>query len=113
MAPQRANNKNNNVSGPGGVRGARVHKQRKKHKVVLESAGNKDDDSPSMVVRNCRSTRGKPEAHTLQLFFHAEPPPGYTFIPAGNTQLTAAMKAFAKREGQQIMAVSVGTPRSC
>ncbi|KAK5091534.1 hypothetical protein LTS08_005295 [Lithohypha guttulata] len=92
MAPVRPNNRNN--VGPSAVRGAKIQKQRKKHKVVLESAGNKDDDKLRVV-----------------LSFHAEPPPGYTFIPAGNTQLTAAMKAFAKKGGHQIMAVSA-TPHA-
>jgi len=107
MAPQRANNKGN-ASSSGGIRGAKVQKQRKKHKVVLESAGNKDDDKLRVVVRDDSTLRRNAGAHKSQLSFHAEPPPGYTFIPAGNTQLTAAMKAFAKRGGQQIMAVSVG-----
>ncbi|KAK5947077.1 hypothetical protein PMZ80_001223 [Knufia obscura] len=110
MAPQRANNKGN-AQNSGGVRGAKVQKQRKKHKVVLESAGTKDDDKLRVVVRYGIDSRREGMAHTVQLSFHAEPPPGYTFIPAGNTQLTAAMKAFAKRGGQQIMAVSA-TPHA-
>lgn len=38
-------------SGYGGVRGSRVQKTRRKHKVVLESAGNKDEDKLQVVVR--------------------------------------------------------------
>ena len=102
----RANNKGN-ASTSSGVRGAKVQKQRKKHRLVLESAGNQDDDKLRVVVRHGSGLRRTSKAHHLQLSFHAEPPPGYTFIPAGNTQLTMAMKAFAKRGGQQIMAVSV------
>lgn len=105
MAPIRPNNRNN--VGPSAVRGAKIQKQRKKHKVVLESAGNKDDDKLRVVVRNNRGHFKNAGTYTTQLSFHAEPPPGYTFIPAGNTQLTAAMKAFAKKGGHQIMAVSV------
>lgn len=33
-----------------GVRGGKVQKQRKKHKVVLETAGDKDDDDKLRVV---------------------------------------------------------------
>lgn len=90
----------------GGVRGGRVQKQRKKHKVVLESAGNKDEDKLRMVVRKMQG-QGRTRTYSTQLSFHSDPPPGYTFIPAGNTQLTAAMKIFAKRGGHQVMAVSV------
>lgn len=49
MAPQKPTGKSNG-SNFGGVRGSRVQKQRKKHKVVLESAGNKDDDDKLRVV---------------------------------------------------------------
>jgi len=61
MAPQRANNKGN-ASSSAGVRGAKVQKQRKKHKVVIESAGNKDDDKLRVVVRS--SLYSRPEAAT-------------------------------------------------
>lgn len=106
MAPQKPNSKNN-TSSSNGVRGAKVQKQRKKHKVVIESAGNKDDDKLRVVVRRTPLRLRTSGTYVEQLSFHAEPPPGYTFIPAGNTQLTIAMKAFAKRGGHQIMAVSV------
>lgn len=33
-----------------GVRGAKIQKQRKKHKVVLETAGDKDDEEKLRVV---------------------------------------------------------------
>lgn len=95
-------------SGSNGVKGGRVQKQRKKNKVVLESAGNKDDDNLRVTVRGRPRKYRRTGTHNSQLSFRAEPPPGYTFIPAGNTQLTAAMKTFAKRDGKQIMAVSVG-----
>lgn len=49
MAPSKSIGKMNG-SNFGGVRGSRVQKQRKKHKVVLESAGNKDSDDKLRVV---------------------------------------------------------------
>ena len=47
----------------------------------------------------------------MQLSFTAKPPPGYTFIPAGHPELTAAMKEFARKGNYQIYAVSVSFPR--
>jgi len=64
MAPQRANNKGN-AQNSGGVRGAKVQKQRKKHKVVLESAGTQDDDKLRVVVRNGVNPRHESAAHTV------------------------------------------------
>jgi hypothetical protein len=43
----------------------------------------------------------------VQLSFTAKPPPGYTFIPAGHPELTAALKEFARKGNHQIHAVSV------
>ena len=111
MAPQKPNNRYNAVNS-NGIRGGKIQKQRKKHKVVLENANNKDNGKPDMVVRRTRKVRTRTGTHTLQMSFHANPPPGFTFIPAGNTQLTQALKMFAKRAGKQIMAVSVGSYRA-
>lgn len=49
VAPQK-NLKTANGQPANGVRGAKVQKQRKKHKVVLESAGDKGDDEKLRVV---------------------------------------------------------------
>jgi len=64
MAPQRANNKGNAASS-GPVRGAKVQKQRKKHKVVIESAGNKDDDKLRVVVRKSPYSRPETATHMM------------------------------------------------
>ena len=94
-----------NASG-GQTRGAQISKQRNKHKVVLERNGQNDGKS-KQVVRGCTGNVSK-RAHTLvKLSFRVEPPPGYTFIPLGNTQLTAALKDFARRGGHTIMPVTV------
>lgn len=47
-----------------------------------------------------------------QLSFKAEPPTGYTFIPAGNPELTNALKEFARKGNHRIYAVSVSAPFS-
>ncbi|KPI36802.1 uncharacterized protein AB675_11876 [Cyphellophora attinorum] len=78
----------------GNNRGSQIakqhHKNNQKQKVVVESGKGQD--------RNVLS-------------FHTEPPQGYTFIPAGNPQLTAALKEFAKRGNHKIFSVST-TPHA-
>lgn len=49
MAPQRGARMPSGQQS-NGVRGAKVQKQRKKHKVVLETAGDKDDEEKLRVV---------------------------------------------------------------
>jgi hypothetical protein len=48
-----------------------------------------------------------------QICFEAQAPSGYTFIPAGNPQLTTTCKERCRAEGLQIHAVSVRTPSGC
>lgn len=102
--------------GPGNNRGSHIakqqHKTNQKQKVVLE--GNQGKGQGRNVVSSSKNptARGrlpdKAPAHlSRQLSFHTEPPPGYTFIPAGNPQLTAALKEFAKRGNHKIFSVSV------
>ncbi|MCJ1392242.1 hypothetical protein MMC18_005109 [Xylographa bjoerkii] len=38
--------------------------------------------------------------------FHANPPPGYTFIPAGDPQITNRCKDIARKDGAKVYAVS-------
>ncbi|KAK4949645.1 hypothetical protein LTR10_011486 [Elasticomyces elasticus] len=71
------------------TRAAQVAKDRNKHKVVVETTS-KDEKKLRSVIT-----------------FRADPPPGYTFIPAGNPELTAALKEFARREDQKIFAVTL------
>ncbi|KIV78888.1 hypothetical protein, variant 2 [Exophiala sideris] len=75
------------------TRAAQVAKDRNKHKVVVETTS-KDEKKLRSVIT-----------------FRADPPPGYTFIPAGNPELTAALKEFARREDQKIFAVTT-TPHA-
>lgn len=108
--PSNSNNKN---------RSAQVAKQRntKKQKVVVESNG-QGSNKPRNVVSKSRKMMRKqrtsrkymqPAHKVRQLTFHTDPPPGYTFIPAGNPQLTTALKEFAKKGNFKIYSVSVST----
>ncbi|RMD42357.1 hypothetical protein DV735_g2766, partial [Chaetothyriales sp. CBS 134920] len=73
--------------------GSATAKQRRKQKVVLES--------------NSQGQNGE----RCVLSFTADPPHGYTFIPAGNPQLTNALKEEAARSDSKIMSVST-TPHA-
>lgn len=90
-------------------RGVQVAKDRNRHKVVLP--GNpKDKDKGKQLQSVVRKTRAAPRgtAHQVsQITFMAEPPQGYTFIPAGNPELTAALKEFSRQGDHTIFAVTV------
>ncbi|KAI1630074.1 hypothetical protein EDD37DRAFT_558805 [Exophiala viscosa] len=75
------------------TRAAQVAKDRNKHRVVVETTS-KDEKKLRSVIT-----------------FRADPPPGYTFIPAGNPELTAALKEFSRRDDQKIFAVTT-TPHA-
>lgn len=48
------------------------------------------------------------QSNTLfQISFEAQAPPGYTFIPAGNPQLTNACKELCRKDGLKVFAVTV------
>ena len=47
-----------------------------------------------------------------QLSFSASPPPGYTFIPAGDPQLTKRCKRYTKAAGVAVYIVSVSVESS-
>ncbi|RMZ85361.1 hypothetical protein DV737_g825, partial [Chaetothyriales sp. CBS 132003] len=84
-----------NGGGLGFVRaGSATAKQRRKQKVVLESNSHHGQNADRCV-----------------LSFTADPPHGYTFIPAGNPQLTNALKEEAARSDAKIMSVST-TPHA-
>ena len=61
-----------------------------------------------MYVLQIKSTVYDAETDLLpQLSFQATPPAGYTFIPAGDPQLTNRCKLLAREEGLKIFMVSV------
>ncbi|OQV04368.1 hypothetical protein CLAIMM_09260 [Cladophialophora immunda] len=73
------------------TRGSQVAKQ-KRHKIAIG---------------------GDPQERKLPtvISFQERPPPGYTFIPAGNPELTSALKEFARRGDHKIYAVTI-TPHA-
>ena len=94
-------------AGPGFVKAGHVVKQRKKQKVVLESNVQGQNNNRSVVrISRPRIYRGRAHPHG-KLSFTADPPRGHTFIPAGNPQLTNALKEAARRGDYKIMSVSV------
>ncbi|KAE8366675.1 hypothetical protein BDV27DRAFT_124955 [Aspergillus caelatus] len=60
----------------------------RKHKVVMESV-----------------TQEKKKLRSV-ISFEAKAPPGYTFIPAGNPQLTSACKEICRKDGLNVFAVT-------
>lgn len=62
----------------------------RKHKVIMESV-----------------TQEKKKLRSV-ISFEAKAPPGYTFIPAGNPQLTSACKEICRKDGLKVFAVTVG-----
>ncbi|KAK1150332.1 hypothetical protein N8T08_000234 [Aspergillus melleus] len=67
-------------------RAARVNSR--KHKVIMESV-----------------TQEKKKLRSV-ISFEAKAPPGYTFIPAGNPQLTTACKELCRKDGLKVFAVT-------
>jgi hypothetical protein len=95
----------------GPIRGAQVSKQRKRQKVVLES-DSKGNKLRSVVRSRVSTSTARGLTYPLpQISFQAEPPPGYTFIPAGNPQLTTELKELSRKENRKIHQVSVRNPQ--
>lgn len=88
-------------------RDAQAAKDRNRHRVVLPSSSKEKGKQLQSVVREIRvAARGT--AHPgSQITFKAEPPRGYTFIPAGHPELTAALKEFSRQGDHKIYAVTV------
>ena len=84
----------------------------RKHKVVIESITQEKKKLRTTVSGIASETALITDERALQLSFTATPPAGYTFIPAGHPELTAALKEFARKGNHQIYAVSVSIPRT-
>ena len=80
----------------------------RKHKVVIESVTQEKKKLRTTVSGCTAETAFIADMRAVQLSFTVKPPPGYTFIPAGHPELTAALKEFARKGNHQIYAVSVG-----
>ena len=81
-------------------------KKLRRHRVIIESVG-QEQKKLKTTVRGWRQERLARELTPGQISFQARPPNGYTFIPAGNPELTTALKEASRDANQQIYAVSV------
>lgn len=88
-------------------RGAQAAKNRNRHKVVLPINSKEKGKQLQSAVRKSRAGARGTAHPDHQITFKAEPPPGYTFIPAGNPELTAALKEFSRQGDHKIYAVTV------
>ena len=77
------------------------------HKVVMESVTQGKKMLHSEVSSRLAGWTSLELIRVAQLTFKTKPPAGYTFIPAGNPELTNALKEFARQANEKIFAVSV------
>ena len=77
------------------------------HKVVMESVTQGKKKLHSEVSNRMTDWTGLELTRVAQLTFKTKPPAGYTFISAGNPELTNALKEFARQANEKIFAVSV------
>lgn len=82
-----------------------VQRRARRHKVIMESVTQEKKKLRSVVCIPCFEMSSSILIN--QICFEAQAPSGYTFIPAGNPQLTTACKERCRKEGLQIHAVSV------
>jgi len=82
-----------------------VAKKQRRHRVIIESVGH-EQKKLKTTVRQRKERLARKLTHG-QISFQARPPNGYTFIPAGNPELTNALKEASREASQQIYAVSV------
>ena len=80
-----------------------------KHKVVLESV-TQEKKKLRQVVSHKKEVFS---VHVLiidfapKITFNAKPPLGYTFIPAGNPELTNALKEASRKNNAEVFTVTV------
>ena len=80
----------------------------RRHKVVVENVSQEKKKLLSVVFLDS-GRMGYQSNNLSQLTFTTTPPDGYLFVPAGNPELTNAMKDFARRGNHKVYAVSVGS----
>ncbi|KIX95332.1 uncharacterized protein Z520_08849 [Fonsecaea multimorphosa CBS 102226] len=93
------------------TRGGQVARQ-KRHKIAI-GGDPQEKKLPTVVRVNPAHRRGYITSayDPKKISFQERPPPGYTFIPAGNPELTNALKEFARRGDHKIYAVTI-TPHA-
>lgn len=83
-------------------------KRRSTYKVILEEiAGKKKLKTVVSELLEAYGRRSHRYLTGLKLSLREKPPPGYTFIPAGDPQLTNRCKKLAKDEQLTVFIVSV------
>ena len=88
---------------PAVAAGRAAAKKQRRHRVIIESVGQKQLKT---TVRGRGHNRLARKLTRRQISFQVRPPNGYTFIPAGNPDLTTALKEASRDANQQIYAVS-------
>lgn len=93
------------------TRAAQVAKDRAKgkHKVTVQNDSKEKGKPLNSVVRKAHGPARGITHGPYQITIKAEPPPGYTFIPAGNPELTQALKEFSRQGDHKIYAVTVSS----
>lgn len=92
---------------PAVAAGRAAAKKQRRHQVIIENVEQKQ------LKTTVRGRGHKQLARKLtrpQISFQVRPPNGYTFIPAGNPELTTALKEASRDANQEIYAVSVSLP---
>ena len=90
-----------------------IPKRKPSYKVVFEEVGGKRKKLKTLVCHVIWVHRPLHLIDALilpQLHGNSKPPTGYTFIPAGDPQLTSRCKQIAKAEGLTVFIVSVSSP---
>ena len=101
--------RNKKITAKSSTRAAQIAKERSKgkHKITVQNSS-KEKGKPlhSVVSEFCRHVQRTTHL-SHQITIKADPPPGYTFIPAGNPELTQALKEFSRQGDHKIYAVTV------
>lgn len=88
---------------PAVAAGRAAAKKQRRHRVIIE---NVEQKQLKTTVSGRGHTRLARKLTRQQISFQVRPPNGYTFIPAGNPDLTTALKEASRDANQQIYAVS-------
>jgi hypothetical protein len=91
---------------PAVAAGRAAAKKQRRHRVIIENVEQKQLKT-TVGLRRSEQIQLARKLTRPQISFQVRPPNGYTFIPAGNPDLTNALKEASREANQQIYAVSV------
>ena len=83
-------------------------KRKASYKVILEEVADKQKKLKTVVRKLVQAWTSARYPDTSQLYPEQKAPRGYTFIPAGDPQLTNRCKKLAREDGFTVFIVSVG-----